>query len=63
MLPREADAIEAQGNILLMHPAGAVKIAVAEPWQGDMLGKITKVQFNPLLSSTDVTLSRRPTPL
>ena len=27
----EADAIEAQGNILLMHPAGAVKIAVAEP--------------------------------
>jgi len=59
----EADAIEAQGNILLMHPAGAVKIAVAEPWQGDMPGEITKVHFNTLLSSIDATLSRRPTPI
>jgi len=63
VLRRETDAIEAQGNILLMHPAGAVKIDVAECWQGDMLGEVTRVQFHLLLSSTDATLSRRPTPL
>lgn len=46
MLPREADAIEAQGNLPLMHPAGVVKIEVADPWQGDMLGEIAEVRYN-----------------